>query len=267
MKKPILVSFIAVLIIMSIISCKKQGNIITAGPGFSQHFPANISGCYISKITIAGGLYRGIYTFSYNDNGTVSAINGNVDTFASDNYILKFLYFPNAIVVQTIFYNSSSPAYYDSLILDNNNRVTTIYAYGTNGGFTKYPANPSTTYQYDSVGNMVLVTNYNYSTISTANYYWKNGDLQWNTVGTDQYTYIYDSSLYNTGNIKTGIIDFLKYGRPIFTTRHIHTMAIQNGRDSIGYIYTRDADGKIINIKQVEPGNYISTTQIDYNCK
>ncbi len=123
------------------------------------------------------------------------------------------------------------------------------------------------TYAYDSLGNLVSQTSYSYNTVSTTTYQWKNGDLQWNTAGTDYYTYQYDSTVYNTGNTKELMTDFEKYGRSIFTPSHLCTAAIMDGAYTTTYNNTLDSGGRLTRLTRTETGGYTYTTAISYECK
>jgi len=256
MKHAVLIFACLVLLLSGITACRKKNNAALA--------PAKYTGCRISQITeTSPGTNNNLtYVFTYNNDGTVATIS-TLPIPKSDVFIKSFTYNSNYVIMTT---TDNGLAYeIDSLVLDGQNRITYIGHYGNNGS---QPSNGVwDSYQYDSLGDMVLRTNKNYNTLSTETFSWKNGDLVWSTAGTDYYNYIYGADLYNTGNITVRPIDFETYGRAIYTSKHLRTQLVDDYDDTIYYTYILDTGGKLTYVKATEPGNYIYTTQISYTCE
>ena len=63
------------------------------------------------------------------------------------------------------------------------------------------------------------------------------------------------------------IVDFENYGRGIYTSKHLRSQVIIDNTDTVNYVYTLDAGGRLTTLKETDPGNYIKTTQITYTCE
>lgn len=258
MKKYLLVFTSFTLIIVQVSSCRKKRS-----P--SPALMAKYTGCRISQIiqTDVDTTQKIVYTFSYNGDGTVSKISCVTGTFAGNNYVKSITYKKGCVLVSQLWGGAATiPEHTDSIILDGQNRAISVF-HNDVSGFNNQLWDE---YRYDSSGNMVLYTNHNYNTVSTANYYWKNGDLQWNTSGTDLVSYLYDTGLYNIGNISARITDFVNYGRSIYpASRHLHSKAIVNNADTSIYTYTVDGSGKLTYVNL--PGSLTQRTWITYSCE
>ena len=234
-------------------SCRKKAN-----PTPSN---AKFTGCRVAQIIENGTATNGTtYSFTYNNDGRVSTIKFQG---GGDSFVKTITYKTNCIIVITK--DNGSVSAKDSLLLDAQKRVILIDHYNYNG--SPPPNLMYDQYNYDTSGNLVTIVSHYYSTVSSQNFQWANGDIEWNTGGTDFYTYVYDTSLYNIGNISARFSDLENYGIGIYTPRHLCSMAIMDNSDTTNYTYTRDADGKITSSKRIFPGNYINTTAITYNCE
>jgi len=201
-----------------------------------------------------------IYTFTYNNDGTVATIS----TGSGSNTMVKtFRYNANNIVISLL--DGSFVYSKDSLLLDAQSRIIRADHWGDNEA--PYPNIVYEQYQYDSLGNLVTSTSHQYNSINTTIYQWKSGDVTWNTAGTDFYDYVYGTALYNTGNIKAFLTDFENYGRAIYTPTHLATMAIMDNTDTFLYNYALDSGGRVSQLKITEPGNYTHTTLVSYDCE
>ena len=252
-------TIIPVLLVIScwISSCRKP-----AKPSPVTNTP--FTGCRISQIIQHGydsTTDKSVYRFFYNNDGTVAKIiEPPVD--GHDSVAKVFTYKPNCIIV----YGTDNSLTYskDSLLLDDNNRVIFIDHYVYNG--SPQPNQLWDKYQYDNAGNMVLQTSHNNGMSTTSTFSWKNGDLQWNTSGTDFVDYYYDTALYNIGNIFTKITDFVSYGRTVVPpSRHLHTFSIEDGADSAFYNYQLDNSRKVIYLNVSV--SLTPVTEVSYDCE
>jgi hypothetical protein len=114
---------------------------------------------------------------------------------------------------------------------------------------------------------MVFYTSKDYSTLSSANFQWKNGDIIWNNSGTGLVTNVFDTGIYNIGNITSRIIDFENYGRGIYVSKHLRSQVTIDNTDTVHFAYTLDTGGRLTTLTETDPGNYVKTTQITYNCE
>ena len=261
MKKYILL-LSPILLLFWVASCRKKSN---ASPS-PNPIITKFTGCRVSQIIEIGvdTSNRTVYSFYYNNDGTVSKINTQMGWQVSNSSDRVFVYTSNYISVKGVAYGSTPQSPEDSLILDNQNRVTYIYH---NDNYNTYN-NVWDNYQYDSFGNLESIIYHSNNTLSSESFSWKNGDFTWTTTGTDYYNYVYSSDLLNIGNIHSRISDMETYGRGIFTPVHVRTMAIMDeNEDTSFYSYTLDSGGKLTYLKETQPGNYIQTTQISYTCE
>lgn len=248
-------TIIAIIAAILLPGCHKKSNNTTSPKA------ANFTGCRVTQVVEGGSAtYSTTYTFSYNDDGTVSTI--KLHPTSGDSYLRTITYKSNRIIVSTT--DNSYPYSIDSLLLDTQNRVVYIYHFDFNGGS---PNGVYDQYCYDSSGNLTAITSHYYSTVSSQNFQWANGDIVWSTSGTDYYTYIYDTSLYKVGNISARISDLENYGRGIYAPHHLYAMAVMDSVDTINYSYTTDSNGNITSIKEIYPGNDISSRVISYECE
>ena len=246
------------IIWLCISACKKKSN--------SSPSQAKFTGCRVYQITESSfdttTLESSVvYTFYYNDDGTVARINTKKGPATAD-YNDTYITYKKAYLLVSASSGGSVTSEADSIVIDGQGKVTYIFQnqYGSFQEVWSY-------YQYDSLGNLVLITSHNYTTVSSQNFQWANGDIMWNTSGTDFLNYVYDASLYNIGNINARIADLENYGRAIYSPKHLHSLAIMDNADTIRYSYTLDSIGKLTYLKETDPGNYIKTTQITYACE
>ena len=234
-------------------ACRKK---VTPAPS-----NAKFTGCRIAQIIENGTASSGTtYSFTYNNDGTVSTIKFQS---GGDSFVKTITYKTNCIIVVTK--DNGDVSAKDSLVLDAQKRVILIDHYNYNG--SPPPNEVYDQYNYDVSGNLVAIVSHYYTNVSSRNFQWANGDIEWNTGGTDFYTYVYDTSSYNVGNISARFYDLENYGIGIYTPRHLFSMAIMDNSDTTNYTYTRDNEGKVASVKLVYPGNYINTTAITYNCE
>ena len=236
--------------------CKKESN--------AGDHPAKFTGCRITNILKVeeNTKYAVADSFFYNDDGTVNKIHSVCLTLSNSNSTEYFTYKTGNMLISSKPDDGGASKEMYSIDVDLQNRITAIRT-SDNSSFD----NTWLSYQYDSSGNMVLITNNYYNTISTQNFQWKNGDLQWSTSGTSVITYVYDTGLYNTGNIKSGMSDFMNYGRGIYTSKRLRTKAIIDNKDTINYTYVLDNGGKITNLTIREPDNFVTRYEIKYSCE
>jgi hypothetical protein len=228
-------------------SCKK-------GATIDPTAPVAFTGCRIRQVVISptDTAQRERYDFTYNEDGTVATITTNRSNNPSYITVKKFTYKPGSILV--FQKDNSSYTMTDSMSLDAQGKVL-ITGY-KDGYYFNYR-----TYAYDSLGQVILVTSNQYSSVTSANYLWRNGDM----VRSGGFTYDYDSTLYKVGNIKASIKDLLQYGRGILTTRHTYRRYWTDTTSSYNYSYTFDSSGNITQIVEGEP-SYRITTDIYYDC-
>jgi hypothetical protein len=261
MYKKLFVIFLSLSFICMGTSCRKKSNPSPAGNNVSAPF----TGCRIAQITDGSTLTNSTYTYYYNDDGTVSRIYVLPNTTIGNSFNKYFVYNKNYILVNTIFYGENSSSNTDSLVLDGQNRILYAFHNGADdqGPFTNQQWE---NYVYDSLGDMIQENIHNSSSVSSANYQWKNGDITWFTSGTDYYFYTYDSSTYSLGNISASITDFELYGRGIYNTRHIHTQKVMDNTDTTYYNYSLDLSGKITAVAYTDDGT-TGNVQITYTCE
>ena len=238
-------------------ACHKKGNAIPA--------LAKYTGCRVMQI-IEPDLDTGsriTYRFTYNDDGTVATVSVRPQPLG-DSFLKKITYKTNCIIVFTA--DNSSPYSKDSLVIDGQNRVTYIDHYSYNG--SPSPNEVFDEYLYDANGYLENIVYHNYSSISSQTFHWANDDLGWNTSGNDFYTYVYDTGVYNIGNITARTSDLENYGRSIYTPRHLISQAIMDNTDTITCTYTVDTGGSITTLNKQENGYpYTKTTRITYACE
>jgi hypothetical protein len=256
-RKTMIIFPVLLVLYLWTVSCKK-----TPKPSSVKTSP--FTGCRISQIVQFGydtTTGKTVYQFIYNNDGTVAKIISPPQK-GQDSFARVFTYKPNCIIVYAT--DNSLPYSKDSLLFDDNNRVVFIDHYTYNG--SPQPNQVWDKYQYDNLGNMVLQTSHSNGASTTATYSWKNGDLQWNTSGTDFVDYYYDTTLYNIGNIFTRITDFVSYGRTVLPpSKHLRSYSIEDGADSVIYTYQLDNTGKVtyLNISI----SLTPVTEITYDCE
>ena len=218
------------------------------------------------------------YHFYYNDDGTVQRIFASVEQrsyssssyYQAPSYYIYFAYKGNIVQVRTVYGSQTTASSIDTLMLDAQNRVTSVYHSG-------YNYNPygwqSESYTYDSLGEMHMHVFSSYSNVSYDSLTWLNGDpvtdsLVVNGGEMDMHYTTYNDSLYSTGNITASMADFEKYGRSITTSKHLTKQLYDSQTDSTWtYNYVLDAGGKITNIAKIDVGGGVNSTQITYNCE
>ena len=252
-------SLLILLPAMLLLSCRKSNNAPSS-------LPASFTGCHVSTITQTfPGSTSTITSFTYNSDGSVATIKSQSPP-DNDIFVKTFIYKPGIIIINTT--DNSLPYSRDSLLTDAQNRVTYINHYDYNG--SPQPNLIYDIFQYDTSGNIVTasVTYHNYSQISSAVYEWKNGDLQWNTSGSDFYSYNYDTTNYNTASVTTDVGNFLNYGRGILANVHWLSQSYLDSQLVYTYTNSTDSAGKITSIRQADATNtYFTTTNITYDCR
>lgn len=236
----------------------------------TRHNPPNpvtapFTGCRIAQISEVFGnttFDTTVYTFRYNDDGTVANIYYRPKPLG-DSMIKTFTYKTNYILINTT--DNQSLYSTDSLALDAHDRVIYINHYNNLGALPQYQ--PWDSYSYDSVGHLVTQEDENDGTTTYSTFYWKNGDLMWNTSGTDFINYTYDTTLYSTGNITARPIDFETYGRSIYTPLHRVVYSLRDSSIPLYIQYTSDASGKITNVFSTDSSSGFYDTQITYSCE
>ena len=239
-------------------SCKKSGSVVTP--------PDKFTGCRISKIERKErNGFKNIYTFSYNTDGTISRISAVDTSFAGNDYVTRFTYKTGYFLADISSDGNQLPYNMDSIITDAQGHISSVY----HSTAARHTTDVWDNYEYDNDGNMVY---YKFQgdnrIVGSENYQWKDKDLQWNSAGSFVYYYTYGTAVYNTGNITARIDDLLKYGRSLYTPKHLVTQAIRPSiSDTINYINTLDAGGRITQIREIESGMSITTTNITYECQ
>ena len=224
--------------------------------------PAKFTGCRISEITQVAldSSSKITYQFSYNDDGTVSKIVSQTYP-GTDEMTKTFTYKTGCIIATTT--ERSSVSEKESIVLGAQDKVVYIDFHNYNG--SPPPNEVWDSFSYDNSGYLMSGSYHNYGSFSSQYFEWKNGDLVWKTFGTDVYTYVYDSGLYNTGNITARINDLESYGRGIYTTKHLPVTAILNSADTLKITYTLDSGGRITYMN--DPTNLLPNTLITYMCE
>jgi hypothetical protein len=252
--------FFTALIVAS--SCTKNGG----GLDYPAQPKNNFLGCRISQIVKRDlpAVAPSTYNFYYNSDGTVSRIDAlnDLQNYSSDNNSYKNIVYGNGyILVNTTWGGSSLPSHTDSLLINGKGQIYKIYHNDVSG----FHDQVWDSLGYNSLGEMTLIISHNGANLSTTNYQWKNGDVTWNTAGTDFYTYYYTDTLYNTGNMNILPGDFVNYGTSLFTPRHLPAMAVlDNGRDTVFYQNSIDASGRLTDTKHIIDGSQQSGTHITY---
>jgi len=262
MKKALYIFTPVIITAILFSACKKKDNATPNTTSSNSKF----TGCRISQISEAGFGINGtnVYTFTYNNDGTVATITSHPDNV--DVYVTTVTYNKNYVIAYT---TDNGLAYSkDSIALNAQGKVINIDYYSYNG---EPPAHEIyDQYSYDSSENLVAIISYNYNTVSTQNFQWVNGNIEWLSLTTDFYSYVYGTNLYSVGNITARLTDLENYGIATYTFRNLYTMMIMDNTDTFNYAYTLDTldtSGKLTKAVETESGNYTHTTEVTYDCQ
>lgn len=223
---------------------------------------------------------RTTYRFYYNDDGKVQHIYAYVPASPASSYYyyyqtqshyIYFAYNGNIIQARTVYGQQTIPSNIDTVILDAQSRITQI---DHNGYYGSYDPQWDS-YQYTDSGTVWLHNSNNYGNFFTDTLLWQGGDLVKDTRivegsydPTDIYNYTYFDTLYNTGNISAMPAELEKYGRSVFTSKHLVKQIFDSRTDSTWtYNYILDTGGKITEITTSVAGNISNKTQIAYLCE
>ena len=224
------------------------------------------TGCRITRtVQHYPGGQPDMNTYSYSSDQHIAHILYQNGPAISNSYTLYYLFRPHYQLEKVE--RPNTPAVTDSLVYDENIRLTSIFEKSETGGYL-----PHEHFVYDSAGSLSMIC-YDFATPTTADtLQWQGGDLvqinsgeEWGEAPT-VFTITYDTTLYRIGNTNTGIGDALyNYGN-ICSVKHLRKQTVRNGKDTTNYAYSFDNNGNVTSMimnSSVVP----ETMDITYDCE